>query len=101
MVEGMAEWLRIVAAVATGDSETRDRPVAEEEPSGGGLSGLAIALIAIVVVIVLAVVTKPEFAARTKHTTAATRMPVEAVRKARSFSFRKTCRAASRARSFR
>ena len=45
----------IVAAVATGESETRDRPVAEEEPSGSGPSGLAIALIVVAVVVVLAV----------------------------------------------
>ena len=46
----------IVAAVTTGESETRDRPVAEEEAGGGGLSGLAIALIAVAVAIALAVI---------------------------------------------
>lgn len=53
-VDQAALTATIVAAVTTGESETRDRPVAEEETSDGGLSGLAIALIAIVVVAILA-----------------------------------------------
>ncbi len=43
----------IVAAVATGETETRDRPIAEEETDGGGLSGLAIGLIGIAALVVL------------------------------------------------
>lgn len=46
----------IVAAVTTGETETRDRPVAEEETDGGDLSGLAIGLIVVAVVVVLAVI---------------------------------------------
>ena len=46
----------IVAAVTTGESETRDRPVAEDEPGGGGLSGLVIALIVAAAVILLGVI---------------------------------------------
>ena len=45
----------IVASVTTGETETRDRPVAEEETDDGGLSGLAVALIAIAALLVLAV----------------------------------------------
>lgn len=46
----------IVAAVTTGETETRDRPVAEEDPGDGGLGGLAIALIVVAVVVALAVI---------------------------------------------
>ena len=45
----------IVAAVTTGETETRDRPVAEEPSQGGGISGPAVALIVVAALVALGV----------------------------------------------